>query len=156
MGPSALVTNMALAHVSAVKTMNHIKNLQKILLYSYHNLYQCDGDKNDHAQLRDVMIFILAKKRSKLTKKEFSRTGVAAPMLSVYTAFRVVSKRIDGTIGEQRCKHSYELAKHLVTCNCQLADEIVGELLGHDKLNLVKRSDSHEAVGMIFGKMASK
>lgn len=155
-GASALVTNMALAHVSARKTMNHIHNLQKILLYSHNNFYKCDGDKNDHAQLHDVLIFILNKKRSKLTKKQFSRTGVAAPMVSVYTAFRGVSKRIDGTIGEQRCKNSYDLAKHLVTCNCKLADAIVGELLGHDNLNLVKRSDSHEAAGMIFGKMNSK
>ncbi|PCJ35815.1 MAG: hypothetical protein COA99_13620 [Moraxellaceae bacterium] len=148
------VGNSVLAGVSVYKTHNHISNLEDLLHKGNH---KCDGNRWDHgALLMTVLPYIINKKKTKLRRKSEETVPVLGGMFTTAeTGMKSIFKRLSGTRGVARHHNAEILTKHLVTCNCGLAEGIVGELCGTLEMGNIRAMDSNEAGYWIFNKMAS-
>ncbi len=148
------VGNSVLAGVSVYKTHNHIKNLEDML---HGSSCKCDGNRWDHGAIQmTVLPYIINKKKAKLRRKSEETLPVLGGMFTTAeTGMKSIFKRIKGTRGVARHHNAEILTKHLVTCNCELAENIVGELCGTEEMKNIRAMDSNDAGYWIFNKMAS-
>lgn len=143
-----------LAGVSVYKTHNHIKNLEDLL---QNGGGSCDGNRWDHGAIQmTVLPYIINKKKTKLRRKGEETVPVLGGMLTTAeTGMKSIFKRLKGTRGVARHHNAEILTKHLVTCNCGLAEGIVSELCGEEEMKNIRAMDSNDAGYWIFNKMAS-
>lgn len=149
------VGSSVLAGVSAYKTHNHIKNLQDIQRRNTRGF--CDGCKGEHSLIKNTILpYIIEKKKRKLRRKGEETVPLLGSLCTTAeTGMRSIYKRIAGTRGKERHYYAQVLTVHLITCTCDLAEDIVSELWSHEEMKAIRAMDSDEAGYWIFSKMAS-
>ena len=121
--------------VSAKKTHDHIKALEKIRLEA--GSLTCDHNHNEHKFILETSLpYIIAKKK----KKRFRKVGGAVPVIgatleSVRAATKAGMKWAKGTRGKNRHFHAEKIAVHhtrttLLRRVCPLTTAIIAELFG--------------------------
>lgn len=144
------------AGVSVYKTHQHIKNLQAIHDRGCNHGF-CEGDGNDHNFIYNhVLPYIIDKKKRKMRRKAEETMPLLGGMAtSLETGARSVWKRLRGTRSKQRHYYAQVLTVHLVSCTCDLAEDIVAELWSPEEMKAIRSMDSDDAGYYIFNKMAS-
>lgn len=144
------------AGVSVYKTNQHINQLQAL-----HNKgckgHFCDGDKNEHNLIyNQVLPYIIDQKKRKMRRKGEECVPLLGGMAtSLETGMRSIYKRLAGKRGKERHYYAQALTVHLVSCYCDLANDIVAELWSPQEMEAIRAMDSDEAGYWIFSKMAS-
>jgi len=144
------------AGVSVYKTHNHIANLQKIHDRGCKRGF-CEGDANDHNTIyTHVLPYIIDKKKRKLRRKGEETVPLLGSLATTFeTGARSLWKRARGTRGTERHYYAQVLTCHLVSCTCDMVEDIVAELWSLDEMRAIRRMDSDVAGYYIFQKMAS-
>ncbi len=152
---AAALGNSALAGVSVYKTISHIKNLEKIQAQT--GVKFCEGDHDEHQYiLNKVLPYIIMQKKRKLRRKGEEVVPLLGGLCTTAEeGMRSIYKRLTGKRGKERHFMAQALTVHLVSCHCNLAQDIVAELWSHDEMMAIKAMDSDEAGYWIFSKMAS-
>ncbi|WP_020409132.1 hypothetical protein [Hahella ganghwensis] len=153
-GAVALGSSVA-AGVSFCKTLDHIRNLEKIQLQR--GVKFCDGDNQQHKYLLSVVLpYIIQQKKRKMRRKgEESVPLLGSALTTAEEGVRSIFKRLSGNRGKQRHHMAQALTVHLVSCTCNLAEDIVSELWSPEEMKAIRAMDSDEAGYWIFSKMAS-
>lgn len=154
-GAHALGKSVA-AGVSVYKTQQHIKNLEAIHQRGCKFGF-CEGDGNDHNMLyTHVLPYIINQKKRKMRRKcEQTMPLLGGMATTLETGARSIWKRATGTRGTQRHYYAQVLTVHLVSCTCDLAQDIVSELWSPEEMKAIRSMDSDDAGYWIFSKMAS-
>jgi hypothetical protein len=154
-GAYALGSSVA-AGVSVYKTHKHIENLQAIHDRGCTRGF-CEGDRNDHNTIyTHVLPYIINKKKRKMRRKGEETVPLLGSMATTLeTGMRSIWKRARGTRGTERHYHTQVLTKHLVTCTCDMTEDIVAELWSLDEMRAIRCMDSDDAGYWIYSKMAS-
>lgn len=110
---------------------------------------------NDHKMIwLNVLPYIIEKKRNKLLKKEAGAIG-----LSMITAAARVGKAVykaaKKTRGVNRSFKAHVLARHAITHDCWLAEDIITELFSREDYLVIRTMNSTQAGEVIAGKMKS-
>jgi len=154
-GAHALGKSVA-AGVSVYKTQAHIKNLQAIHDRGCKHGF-CEGDGNDHNKIyTHVLPYIINQKKRKMRRKAEETMPLLGSMAtSIESGARSIWKRARGTRGVQRHYFAQVLTVHLVSCTCDMVEDIVAELWSLDEMKAIRSMDSDDAGYWIFSKMAS-
>lgn len=149
------VGNSVLAGVSVHKTLQHIRGLEKI--QEQRGVKFCDGDSNQHKHILSVVLpYIINQKKRKMRRKGEETVPLLGSLCTgVETGMRSIYKRIRGKRGTERHHLAQCLTVHLVSCECNLAQDIVSQLWSQDEMMAIRAMDSDEAGYWIFSKMAS-
>jgi len=144
------------AGASVYKTQQHIKNLEIIHKRGCKQGF-CEGDANAHNTLHThVLPYIINQKKRKMRRKCEETMPVLGTMAtSLESGARSLWKRARGTRGAQRHYYAQVLTIHLVSCTCDLAQDIVTELWSLDEMRAISSMDSDDAGYWVFSKMAS-
>ena len=144
---------------SCYKTHHHIKNLEVILAecksgktYSC----ECEDSQNQHYHdaLPKIIEFIIEKKQKKRVQKGVGVVPVAGSLgTTAYQAARSAYKIAQGTRGVDRSEYAHMLGTHLVRSKCELAEQIVLELVGGYDFQHVYTCNTHDAALILFEKM---
>lgn len=117
--------------ISAKKTHDHIKGLQKIQLNA--SSYGCKSkSKNNHNYIIETALpYIIAKK----TKKRTRKLGGSVPIIgsnleTARSAIKSVIKRARRTRGKSRYLNAQKIAEHHTETRCELTAAIIAELFG--------------------------
>jgi hypothetical protein len=149
---------MAAGAVSAYKTSQHLKLLEKI--YEKRNTCLCEKVDyepriDDHKYIADkILPWIISQKKHKRRKKIGSALGGGLGV-SAWSAIRWLHKKRLGTLGQRRSFYANVLAVHLLTFQCSLTLQIVAALVGTQKLLEMMYSDSNTITPEIAEKMKS-
>ncbi len=125
--------------VSAKKTHDHIKALEKIKLGA--GDLTCNRVDNNHKFIVDKTLpYIIAKKK----KKRLRKVGGAVPVIGAVETARAKVKAglkwAKGTLGKNRLFHAEMLANHHTSARCQLTSAIIAELFGISNDDAVEAS----------------
>jgi len=150
--------SMGKGGTSLFRTVNHIAKLEKILKKG--NLpcealdYGEDRD-TDHHYIEEVILpYIVQQKKRKAVKKGFDLAGLGLAS-GALRAGRAGWKTIWGDKGMRRDFFAHVLARHTVTCECELVEAIVSELYSADDYRTIRTLDSIAAADRIRKKIAS-
>ncbi|ARU58417.1 MAG: hypothetical protein MI864_17455 [Pseudomonadales bacterium] len=143
------------AGISLHKTLQHIKNLEEI--QKQQGVRFCEGDSHQHNYiLNTVLPYIIAQKKRKMRRKGEETVPILGGMCTTLEeGARSIFKRVSGSRGKQRHHMAQALTVHLVSCECNLAQDIVAELWSNEEMMAIRSMDSDEAGYWIFSKMAS-
>lgn len=143
------------AGVSLHKTLTHIRNLEKIQAQTGQKF--CDGDGSKHKYILSVVLpYIIDQKKRKSRRKGEEVVPVLGGLCTAAEeGMRSIYKRITGKRGKARHQMAQALTVHLITCECNLAQDIVSQLWSHDEMMAIRAMDSDESGYWIFSKMAS-
>lgn len=143
------------AGFSIHKTLKHIRNLEKIQCQRHSGF--CEGDGDQHNTIKSVVLpYIIAQKKRKLRRKKEEAVPVLGTMATgLETGVRSIYKRIAGKRSGDRHYMAEVLTVHLVSCTCDLAEDIVSELWSKEEMLAIRSMDSNDAGYWIYSKMAS-
>ena len=149
------IGNSVAAGVSMYKTMNHIRNLEEIRLQK--GVKFCDGNHQEHNYILSVVLpYIIDKKKRKMRRKGEETVPLLGGLCTTAEeGARSLFKRLRGNRGKERHHMAQSLTVHLVSCTCNLAEDIVSELWSPQEMQAIRAMDSDEAGYWIFTKMAS-
>ncbi|HUB15213.1 MAG TPA: hypothetical protein VMB34_24905 [Acetobacteraceae bacterium] len=162
-GAALTVGSMVNNARSLVKTLEHHSNL-KIIKLRYdageYNVCRCRGNgrgmDKDHAWIgTEVLPYIIRQKQEKTVKKGVGVLPGVSLGVSAYSIGRWAYKSIAGTKGVMRSFAAHVLARHLITHDCKLAEDIVAELLSVVEMVKLKTHDSDAVGAAIKDKMKS-
>ena len=148
---------------SLAKTIDHRSNLKIIKLrYDANEYNNCQCLRHDANMAKDhewigtqVLPYIISQKYEKQVKKGIGVVPLAGMGVTAYSIGRWVYKSASGTKGRARSFAAHVLARHLITHNCKLADDIVAELLSQVEVQKLKTQDSDVVGAAIKDKMKS-
>jgi hypothetical protein len=148
--------------VAAVSSKHHRDNLRTIDLISRRvREFPCtvpDGADHDlmgHLRIvHNVLPYAIEQKDKKFKKRALGAVPVLGTLpVAIYTAYRSATKE---NKGQRRTEMAYELAVHLITHNCGLAQIIVAELVGGvEKMMWMMTQDSDVVTALIAEKLKS-
>jgi hypothetical protein len=118
---------------------------------------ESDGDEPDIAAHHRIAYYVLPYAIEQKNKKYHRKAVGAVPVLgtapmAIRQVYRAATKEHRG---EQRSQMAYELAVHLVTHNCALAQGIVSELYSYEKMLWMLDQDSDVLTPLLMTKLAS-
>ncbi len=168
-GVAAMLVNGGIQGRAAWKSRKHKKALQELM--RTHLIYRAKctkrakktctcgislGDMRDHLLVENVLQYAVAQKGRKMKR----RTGAAIPLvqmgISAHRFYRWAKKKKNGTKGQARTQHATHLARHLLETHCELAQEVVAELLDEQTaIALMWSRDMNQAVSLIKDKLKS-
>ena len=162
-GAAMTVGSMVSNARSLSKTIEHRTNLKIIKLrYDAHEYDNCrcrtyiGGMRKDHQWIgMNVLPYIISQKYEKQIKKGVGVVPLAGVGVTAYSIGRWVYKTASGTKGTMRSFAAHVLARHLVTHDCKLAEDIVSELLSAVEMVKLKTQDSDVVGAAIKDKMKS-
>ena len=148
--------------VSAYKTSNHIDALLRIMRQgSQGRRCTCVSPSPsrelalDHQMIwLKVLPYIIEKKRAKLAKKSVGAAGLSLATSAVRLGKAVHKIRL-GTKGVNRTFNAHVLARHAVTHDCWLAEDIISELYSLEDYLAIRALNSTKAGELIAAKMKS-
>jgi hypothetical protein len=147
------VGSIAVNGRSMAKTIAHCENL-KVIKTGYgarhYNMCECltcdTGMVHDHDWIGDkILPHIISQKTEKAVKKAAGSIGLGV-LTTLYSAGRAAYKSLNSTKGTKRTFYAHVLARHLITHECSLAEDIVSELLSPQEMATLKAQNS-DAVG---------
>jgi len=162
-GAALTVGSMVNNARSLSKTIEHRTNL-KLVKMRYdageYNNCRCRahhaGMGKDHDWLgAQVLPYIISQKYEKQVKKGIGVVPLAGMGVTAYSIGRWVYKKAGGTKGRMRSFAAHVLARHLITHDCKLAEDIVSELLSTVEMVKLKTQDSDAVGAAIKDKMKS-
>ncbi len=147
--------------VAAKSSKAHRDGLEKI--YQRHREYSCfippdtegDSDLMAHARIgSDVLPYAIEQKNKKYHRKAVGAVPVLGTVpMAARQLYRAVNKEDKGVL---RGKMAYDLALHLVTHNCSLAQGIVSELFSsYEKMLWMLDQDTDTISPLIAEKLKS-
>lgn len=147
---------------SAYKTHKHINGLRKLEERAKSlacDMIAADGSKAgadvaEHLKVVEALDYVINKKSNKRGKKAASAVGMSV-FTALYGAGKALYKTAKGTKGKNRMLHANEIATHLVTHNCALAQSIVAELYSADEMLWMLDQDSATVAKLLADKMQS-
>lgn len=143
--------------VSAVKTHQHIKELEAVAAGA--GGYSCaKGGGHDHCHVRDTVLpYIIAKKRTKRARRAFSAVPFAVGLESGRSMVKAGWKKFRGTKGKARSYHAQVLARHHCTSDCGLTAAIIKSLFWVDDATVedLRSCDVQDVAPVLATKMKS-
>jgi hypothetical protein len=147
---------------SLYKTHQHIKglrNLQERGRTLPCDMINMDGSKAAcdpiaHAKVSEALEYVINKKIAKRGKKGAGTVGLSA-FTGVFSIGKAIYKHAKGTKGVNRMAHANDIAVHLVTHNCALAQGIAAELYSVDEMLWMLDQDSPIVTKLLADKMQS-
>ncbi len=147
---------------SMAKTIGHCENLKAIKARydaKSYNMCECladdGGTKHDHDWIGNkVLPYIISQKTEKAVKKAAGSVGLGM-LTTLYSAGRAAYKSLSSTKGVKRTFYAHVLARHLITHECALAEDIVSELLSPQEMATLKAQNSDVVGAAIKDKMKS-
>ena len=161
---AALTIGSVVSNARALsKTIDHRTNLKIIKQrYDANRYNNCQCLSHDAKMAKDhewigtqVLPYIISQKYEKEVKKGIGVVPVAGMGVTAYSIGRWVYKSATGTKGRARSFAAHVLARHLITHNCKLAEDIVSELLSEVEMIKLKSQDSDVVGAAIKDKMKS-
>ncbi len=147
---------------SAYKTHQHIKGLRKLQERAKSlacDMIAVDGTKAGsdvaaHLKVVEALDYVINKKSNKRGKKAAGAAGMSL-FTGIYSAGKALYKSARGTKGKNRMMHANEIATHLVTHNCALAQGIATELYSAGEMLWMLDQDSTTVAKLLADKMQS-
>jgi hypothetical protein len=147
---------------SLAKTIGHCENLKAIQRrYGRGEYRNCEcladarGMQKDHDWIgTKVLPYIISQKTEKAAKKAVGSIG-AGLLTTAYSMGRWAYKSLASTKGVKRGFYAHVLARHLITHECPLAEQIVAELLSPAEMASLKQENSDVVGAAIKDKMKS-
>jgi hypothetical protein len=126
---------------SMAKTIGHCENLKAIRARyesGQYNACEClvdaKGMTHDHDWIGGkVLAYIISQKTEKAVKKVAGSVGLGL-LTTLYSAGRAAYKSLASSKGVKRTFYAHVLARHLITHDCSLAEDIVSELLSPQEM----------------------
>jgi hypothetical protein len=164
-GAVGTATTMAFSARSCYRTHGHIRELEAIAVGMRHvDCKKLDpasaadradqSDQAEHLAVLDALHYVIRKKTAKRAKKAVGMLALSAPV-TVYGLGKALWKRCRNTKGKNRMAHATNIAQHLVTHDCALAQAIVTELYSFDEMNWLRLQPSDVVAGFLAHKMKS-
>jgi hypothetical protein len=161
-GALATVGASAKSIVAATSSKQHRDTLKK--MYERKNAYACvlpegvDGDRDVMAHERigaNVLPYAIEQKDKKYVRRGISAVPVLGSLpMKIHQAYRYATKENRGVLRDQM---AYELAVHLVTHNCGLAQGIVAELFSsYEKMRWMLEQDTDTVTPLLKEKLKSQ
>lgn len=155
-GGALTVGSLVKAGRSWSKTSGHLDGLRQILRdrerYTCIALPGASGETVMHEHIGNAILpYIISQKEKKLFRKKVSTLGGGAGV-SLYQVLHAAFKKDRGKL---RNYYAHALATHLITHECQLADDIVAELYSEPECEIIKRMASDPAGELLADKMRS-
>jgi hypothetical protein len=162
-GAALTVGSMVNNARSLSKTLEHRTNLKVIKMRYDANEYSNCRCRTNHAGMgkdhewigTQVLPYIISQKYEKQVKKGIGVVPLAGMGVTAYSIGRWVYKTASGTKGRTRSFAAHVLARHLITHDCSLAQDIVSELLSEVEMIKLKSQDSDAVGAAIKDKMKS-
>lgn len=147
---------------SAYKTHQHINGLRKLQERAKSlacDMIAADGTKAPsdvaaHLKVVEALDYVINKKSNKRGKKAAGAVGMSL-FTAIYSAGKAIYKTARGTKGKNRMLYANEIATHLVTHNCALAQGIAAELYSADEMLWMLDQDSATVARLLADKMQS-
>jgi hypothetical protein len=161
----AMIGSSALAGRAAYKTQVHIFALHEIWRNAGNSPY-CDcnplipgeagGAWKEHSDIvHQVLPYIIDKKAAKAMRKGVS----VVPGMALAEAGRAVIKMgwksYKGTLGKARLRNAGIIARHFITCDCELSRRIIGELYSYPEALWLQEQNYETVVYYVSYKMKS-
>jgi hypothetical protein len=148
---------------SLAKTFDHRTNLKLIKRrYDANEYSNCRCRAHDAKAAKDhewigtqVLPYIISQKYEKQVKKGIGVVPLAGLGVTAYSLGRWAYKSVTGTKGRVRSFAAHVLARHLITHDCKLAEDIVSELLSSVEMVKLKTQNSDVVGAAIKDKMKS-
>lgn len=159
-GAAATLTLATLSAVSAHKTLKHCDALEKI--DGMKGCYDCrrvgghmgSGDKAAHQEVGGLVLsYILAQKGEKALRKTVGAVPGVGLGETLYSVGRYLFKKDRGVVRNQMAG---DLAEHLLTHNCGLAQAIVAELYNYEQMRWMLFQDYAVVKHCLAEKMKSR
>ncbi len=158
-----------LAGRSAFRTHKHIKELEQIsdelLNYPFlgrrtetchacHPLDPLSKSNEDHEYIAHVVLpYLIKQKKKKRRRKALAATPVVGGLEMVRGTRRALYKMWAGTKGKMRKDMATRLARHFLTHDCPLAQEIIAKLLSsREQMNWLKDKEEDAIVEVLMPK----
>jgi hypothetical protein len=155
--------NMGTSAASAYKTNKHLNALAAIRSGgSANERCMCISNNgasgvtaNDHEMIyATILPYIISKKRTKLVKKGVGATGLSM-LTSMQRIGKAAYKSLNHTKGVARSYYAHVLARHALTHDCWLAQQIISELYSPQDYVAISMMGSEDAGELIAAKMKS-
>lgn len=160
-GALATVGASAKSIIAARSSKHHRDTLAK--MYQRKNAYACvlpegaDGERDIMAHERisaNVLPYAIEQKDKKYVRRGIGAVPVLGSLpMKIHQAYRAVTKENKGML---RNEMAYELAVHLITHNCGLAQGVVAELFGsYEKMRWMLEQDTNTLTPLLAEKLKS-
>jgi hypothetical protein len=144
------------------KTLGHCRNLKAIKTgydCKRYNVCEClvGGPEmaHDHDWIGNkILPYIISQKSEKAVKKGVGTAGLGV-LMTAYSMGRSVYKSLSSTKGVRRSFYAHVLARHLITHDCSLVEDIFTELLSGQEMAVLKSQNSDVVGAAIKDKMKS-
>ncbi|MEM1160974.1 MAG: hypothetical protein AAGJ28_08580 [Pseudomonadota bacterium] len=161
-GAAMTVGSTAIQAKASISSRRHKKALEQILASNGESASMCVGlmgsrrDDEEHQMILDTVLpYIIAQKRKKMIRR-----GVGAiPVVGLGETFRSIGKKIkklsSGTLGQEREEMAMVLAKHYITHDCLLCQQIIAELLSDEEEEWLRFQEFKIVAAILAEKMRS-